>query len=221
MEKGIHRALKLVIQEDIEKQEVPLAGYMIDAITEDGILHEVQSQKFYRIKEKLADLLEQGYKVNLVYPIATTKQIQWVDTDGTFLELRKSPKKMKPIHVLAELYGLPDEVLKHEHFQCTIYELDTVEYKIQDGYGVNKRSRATKYEQEISQINRVTIFDNYKKYMELLEPITMKDFTVVDFASYRKVKKEDGQKILKLLHRLEMIEREKQGKAYIYNWISC
>lgn len=215
-EKGIHRHIKCHIQENPEQQEVPLCGHIIDAITADGVLHEVQSRNFYSIKKKIVHLLEEGYEVDVVFPVANQKYIQWVDLDGTLLDRRKSPKKGQRIHVFTELYSFSDWILTHPNFRCTTYEMDTIEYKAQDGIGKNNRNRATKLEQEVISINNIRTFRSCSQYCDFFHEVSLDSFSVLDFGTYLKLKKGDSQKILKTLHRLGLICREKVGKQFIY-----
>lgn len=215
-EKGIHRKIKEIIQNDSNKHEIPLCGYIVDAISEDGTLNEVQTRNFYSIKGKLSHFLLEGYTVNLIYPVHNSKKIQWIHPDGSMLDLRKSPKKGDPLLLLSELYGLSDEIVQHKNFRTTIFEIDAIEYKIQDGFGKNNRNRATKLDNSLEKVNKITYFRNWKEYSSLVGSLPLSEFNVQEFSTFTHLKGQDCQKILKFLHRMELISRTKEGKQYIY-----
>lgn len=62
-----------------------------------------------------------------------TKHIHWLESTSLQLsEIKKSSKKMQPIHVLSELYGIVD-LLQTDRIHFKLVVLEAREYKILNG----------------------------------------------------------------------------------------
>jgi hypothetical protein len=80
---------------------------VIDLVRED-LLIEVQTRGFSSMKQKVVSLLGDGHRVRIVHPIPIDRWIVKVDTDGTVLSRRRSPKHGTPIDIFSELVSFPD-----------------------------------------------------------------------------------------------------------------
>lgn len=89
-EKRLHLVLKKYFCNDEVKHEVKLGPYFLD-IFNDKII-EIQTRSMNKLRNKLDYFLD-DYKVTIVYPIAHTKWMQWIDeATGEDTKQRKSPK---------------------------------------------------------------------------------------------------------------------------------
>ena len=105
-EKPLHAALKRWCAEPGDRFEVAVDGFVIDVVRE-GLLIEVQTSSFAKVRRKLTALLEAGHAVRMVYPIALEKVIVRLGDHGEILSRRRSPKHGMPQDVFAELVSLP------------------------------------------------------------------------------------------------------------------
>jgi hypothetical protein len=106
-EKPLHASLKRWYALPGDRIEVPFEGYVIDLVRED-VLIEVQTSGFSSMRAKVTSLLELGHRVRIVHPIPVDKWIVKVDSDGTVLSRRRSPRHGKPTDVFAELVSIPE-----------------------------------------------------------------------------------------------------------------
>lgn len=108
-EKHLHAALKRWYSRPGDRIEVPVDRYVADLVRDD-LLIEIQTRGFSSMKQKVAALLELGWRVRIVHPIAMDRWIVKIDVDGTEIGRRRSPRHGTPIDVFAELVSFPDLV---------------------------------------------------------------------------------------------------------------
>lgn len=90
-EKTIHSVLKYYYAPDFVYHEIKIGSYVAD-ICVDGKIYEVQTRNFNVMRNKLNYFL-QNYDVTIIYPVAHTKWLSWLDMDtGELTPKRKSPK---------------------------------------------------------------------------------------------------------------------------------
>ena len=90
-ERALHRILKLAYEPNEECHEKKIFGSVADIQNERGII-EIQTRAFEKMCPKLAKFLPY-YHVTLVYPIARTKRLHWIDPETKEIAPpRKSPK---------------------------------------------------------------------------------------------------------------------------------
>lgn len=106
-EKPLHASLKQWYSRPGDVFEMPVDGYVVDLVRDDGLLIEIQTSGFSSMKAKTTRLLENGHRVRIVHPIAFEKKIVKVDSDGTIISRRISPKHGFPADVFGELVSFP------------------------------------------------------------------------------------------------------------------
>jgi len=102
-ETPLHDALKRSLAPAGATFEVPIAGFVIDAV-HDGLLIEVQTRGVGKLRRKLRLLLAE-HRVRLVLPVTVEK---WIVKLGEKPSRRRSPKRGHPADVARELVGIPD-----------------------------------------------------------------------------------------------------------------
>jgi hypothetical protein len=105
-EKPLHASLKRWYALPGDGVEVRVDGYVIDLVRED-LLIEIQTRGFASMKPKVTALLGLGHRIRIVHPIPIDKWIVKVDTDGTVLSRRRSPRHGNAIDIFAELVSFP------------------------------------------------------------------------------------------------------------------
>jgi hypothetical protein len=113
-EKPLHASLKRWYSRPGDLVETPVDGFVIDLVRKDGTLIEIQTTGFSSMKAKAARLLDDGHRLRIVHPIPVDKTIVKVDSDGTIVSRRLSPKHGQPTDVFAELVSFPDLLTRRQ-----------------------------------------------------------------------------------------------------------
>lgn len=214
-EKTLHAILKDYFESNPKYQEVKINGYFAD-VAKEGEIFEIQTRALYRLVPKVSTFIVEN-RVTVVYPIALSKKIFWLDPmTGECFSQRKSSKKGKEIDALYELYGLR-EFLLHERFRVCLLLLDVNEYRIPDGQGKDKKKHATKLDQYPTSLIDEIYLDNAKDYLRFLPKDLPKTFTSSDFCRYANCKLYVAQRALNILTKLGIFRVVgKEGKKNKY-----
>ena len=214
-EKTVHSTLKQYLSRDLSCQEIKIGTYFADVCT-DGHIFEIQTRQFNKLRGKL-DFFLKDHPVTVVYPVTNTNYLRWVTPDtGEITPPKKSTRKGNPLQVFAELYRIRP-YLSHPNFSLKIVLMDMEEYRMLDGYGKNKKRRATKCDKFPLKLVAEYDMESPQDYMMLLPAELPDTFTTKDFAKLAKIPLALAQTTLLLLSELQIVLRTgKQGNAYIY-----
>lgn len=214
-EKTIHAVLKSYYESDLRYHEVKVGNKVADVKKGSNII-EVQTRHFHKLREKLDEFLKE-YMVTIVYPIASTKYICWIDKEtGEVSEKRKSPKTGRPQLAFVELYKIK-EYLKNPNLQVRIVLIDIIEYRFLDGFGKDKKKRATSNDKiPVKLVDEIAV-DTTLDYQKLL-PLGLDDvFTTKDFSKAAKVPLSVAQASVNVLSELRVIKMVgKKGRFKLY-----
>ena len=215
-EKTLHAVLKDYFQEDTKFQEFTVDGYVADVVR-GGEIVEIQTRDLYRLAPKISTFLVEN-RVTVVHPIALTKTVFWMNPEtGECISQRKSNKKGKVIDILPELYGLR-QFLSNEKFRVCVMLLDVNEYRILDGYGKDKKKRATKLDRYPTALVDEIYLGCAEDYRRFLPGDLPKEFASSDFRIAAKCDTYTMQRSLNILSQLGIVEcigRKGRQKAYI------
>lgn len=215
-EKALHAALKAYYEPDAESREIALGGFVADIVGEEGII-EIQTRGFDRLRGKLEVFLEAA-RVTVVYPVAVRRQLSWIDPEtGAVSPPRGSTKKGVPFDALPELYKIKP-LLPHPNFRLRLALLVLTDYKYLDGYGPQRKMRATRGERVpealLGQIDCVAPAD----YLALLPADLPAPFTAEQLAKAVRRPVNQARAGVNVLCALGALERAgKSGHAYLYN----
>ncbi len=214
-EKTVHSTLKQYLSGDLANQEIKIGSYYADVCV-DGHIFEIQTRQFHKLRSKLEFFLQE-HPVTVVYPVTNTNYLRWVTPDtGEITPAKKSARKGNPLQVFAELYGIRT-FLSHPNFSLKIILMDIEEYRMLDGYGKDKKKRASKCDKFPLKLVAEYDVETPADYMMLLPPELPDTFTAKDFAKCTKIPVALAQTTLLLLTELQIVLRTgKQGNAYIY-----
>ena len=214
-EKTLHAILKNYLESDEDKQEIPINKYVADIYNGKEII-EIQTSQFNRLRDKLKSFLPE-YKVTIVYPIAHVKWLLWVDDEtGEVSNKRKSPKVGNELLIFPELYKIK-EFLTHQNLYFKIILLDLEEYKLLNGYGKQKKIRASKYDRIPISIFKEIDIERIEDYLQFIPYEIKEPFTVKDYAKECKINVNLAGVTLNILYHLSVVERiGKEGNAYLY-----
>lgn len=214
-EKALHATLKSYYEPDSERREIALGGFVADVVGEEGIL-EVQTRGFERLRDKLEAFLEVA-RVMVVYPVAVQRWLRWIDPEtGEALPPRKSPKKGIPFDVLPELYKI-ERYLLHPNFRLRLVLLELTDYKYLDGYGKQRKIRASRGERVPEALLEEMDFVCPAGYLRLLPEELPEPFTAVQLAKLLRrpaAHARAGIHVLRALGVLECVGKD--GRAYLY-----
>ncbi|MGA9597348.1 MAG: hypothetical protein WBV06_14400, partial [Acidimicrobiia bacterium] len=126
-ETPLHAALKQWCAEPGDRFEVAVDRYVVDVVRDD-LLIEIQTSGFSSMRKKLSRLLELDHHVLVVHPIAVTKTIVRLGTEGEILGRRRSPKHRSILDVFAELVAIP-ELVAHRGLEIRLVLTIEDEYR--------------------------------------------------------------------------------------------
>ena len=97
-----------------------------------------------------------------------------------------------------------------------ILMIDMEEMKLLDGYGRDRKKRATKYDRlPLRLVEELTLScpEDYR----MLVPIELERFTSTDYGKAVKIPREHATCALQILHEMGVVERVDRGKkGYVY-----
>jgi hypothetical protein len=171
--------LKYCIEPDEVLHEKKVEGFVADIMRGDEII-EIQTRDFSKLRRKLECFL-MHYKVTIIYPVAYTKWLAWIDTEtGETSQKRKSPKKGTPYEVFFELYKIKD-FLSHPNLSFCIMLMTIEEYKLLNGWSEVKKRGACRMDRvPIEMIEELHIV-SLKDYAKLIPTTLSRLFTSKDF----------------------------------------
>lgn len=214
-EKTVHAVLKNYYAPDPNDQEIRLEGYVVD-IYKQGEIIEIQTRNFNTMRKKLEAFLPL-YDVTIVYPIAATKWLCWIDEEtGELSSKRKSPKKGSLYAILPELYRIK-MFLGHPHLHFILTFLNVEEYRLLNGWNHTKKRGSTRHDGIPTQLMDEIYLSTPSDFECFLPENLPESFTTKDMHLAAKIPQGLASLCLNLLCHLEVIERiGKKGNAYIY-----
>lgn len=215
-EKSVHSVLKFYYAPDEKYHEVKIGSHVADTCV-DGEIHEIQTRQFYRLNDKLEEFLHTWeMEVTIVYPVSVVNTILWIDPNTGEVSKSRTTKKPKAVYgIFRELYGIR-EYLTDPHLHLIIAEVATEDYRLLDGFGKEKKTRATKTDKIPTELIRERNFESLTDVVTLLPDDLPDHFTTKDFAHLTALGPNDASVGLLLLYRLGTLERIKVGRGYEY-----
>lgn len=214
-EKTTHMILKNYYEPDIDKQEIPIGNYVADIFTGQEII-EIQSSGFDKMRDKLEAFLPE-YPVTIVHPIPHVKRLVWIDEDtGALSTSRRSPRKGSVYDAFLELYRIRD-YLADRHLTVKLLLMEIEEYKLLNGYGKNRKIRASRYDRiPLDIIQEITI-ERPEDLMQFVPLELEEPFTVRQYAKAAHIDERLTRLVIKLYRYYGMMEHVgKNGREYLY-----
>jgi hypothetical protein len=206
-EKSLHAILKFYFEPNSENHEIKLGSFFADAVGENGIV-EIQTRGAYRLKQKLMYFLAVS-DVTLVLPIIRKRKLIWIDPEtGETSEGGRVTKRGRLCDAFSELYGILD-LLDNKRLHICVMFLDVTDYKLLDGYGEEKKLRATKFDRIPDEIIEEIYMNCPEDYLELL-PKEMGDlseeFTAKELAKKLKLKSPNAYSMIHVLEKMGLCQ---------------
>lgn len=214
-EKTLHAVLKQYIEPFEGNHETKIGPYVADIVGENGII-EIQTRSFDRLRGKLEAFLSVAV-VTVVYPIPSTKWVSWVDpATGEILPRHKSPKRGSFCDAFYELYKIRS-LLTHPNLRLHLLLLDMEEYRQLNGWSHDRKRGSSRYERIPTALVDERVLRCPEDYKALIPDTLEAGFTSRDFAKAAKLRLDNAQTALNVLHGVGAVERcGKQGRLFLY-----
>ncbi len=219
-EMSYHRQLKYRLMPDSRFHEQKVGRYVADIRCGNEII-EIQTRGFYKLKDKLAYFLSQGYRVTVAYPIEAVKWLVWVHPGSGEATRRRSPKKGKAADLLPEMYGIR-ELLSHPNLSFLAVLAETEELRLLSEKGRNSKKGAKRLERTPLSFLEEIHYSSPEDFLSLIPASLPERFTIKDYIFHGGFSKRDSRSAhdaVGALEALGLVERDgKQGRAFQYRW---
>lgn len=221
MERSLHASLKSYFCPDTSCHEVKIGRFVADACC-DGVIYEIQTAKLGNLTKKLNFYLENtNFKIVIVCPIAKNRKIIWLEEESG--EIAKAPRLSSKHENLAN--GIADliylkEFIGNKRISFCFVSMEIDEVRLLDGYGKQKKKRATSVDRvagEIYSIDYINNINDIKNAVFSLLPSDEFDREVLSKSLKLKGRKLWGAQ--KLLIETNLISVQKNGKKLIFEKI--
>ena len=211
-EKTLHKTIKNLYEPNHSYQEIKIDNYFVDICKENNII-EVQTKQFNKLRDKITYLLSLNkYKINIVYPVFTSKMIYNI-SNGEISNPKKSPKKFRIPEVFHELYMIK-QLLGHKDLMITLLLFEINEYR---EIANNRRGYVCYDRIPTKLIDEIVLKDN-KDYINLLPPDLSETFTSKEICLKTKTNVKYVNKMLNVMKYLNVVEVVgKDGRKLLYN----
>lgn len=232
-EKRLHAIVKRYISEDVTTHEIPVRDLLSDdlnpakstKIVADVLvnhhIYEVQTGGFYPLKKKIQWYLDHtDCNITVVHPMAGIKYLSWIDpAGGQVVSRNKYNKRGRVKDVAGELYWLSD-FIKNPRFSLRILFLEIEEFRLLDGYGKEKKSRASHYERfPTTLLGDVRLYEpeDYAFYF-LPESLNHTPFTAAEYTKATGIRGKAAYSLLHLMVDMGLLsEGEKIGRSMSFS----
>ena len=216
-ERSLHAFLKEYYEPDPVRREVAVGRLVADIRNGEGIT-EIQTGGFTPLRRKLPRLLEED-RVTVVYPVAQTKWIVWVDPDtGETTKPRKSPRTGTAYDIFAQLVYLGDLFRAYpERLYFRIVLLELTEYRSLCGWSRDRKKGSARIDRVVGKVLREQTVASPRGFGAFVCPQLPERFTAKDFAAAAAIPLRLAQKALRVLVLAGAVRRAgKQRNAFIY-----
>jgi len=213
-EKPLHAALKEWYRRDGDQVEVALGGFVIDLIRND-LLIEIQTGGFSAMRRKFDHLLD-SHRMHLVHPVAATKWIVRLDSEGRALSRRRSPKRGIAADVCAELASFPS-LLSHPNFTLEVLLVEEEEVRRPDAKKGWRRGGYMVDERRLVDVDGSVEFVSQDDLRSLLPPGLPDPWTTADLATGLGRSRHLAQEVaycLRVSGAVETVGRDRRGHLY-------
>lgn len=214
-EKTLHAVMKCYFEPDEQYHEIKIGSYFADICRADEII-EIQTKQFHRLRDKL-DAFLPNWQVTVVYPIAATKWLIWIDEEtGEATKPHRSPKRRTPFEAFIELYRIK-AYLGNPNLRVLLPMLQVEEYRLRDGWSRDKKRGSHCSDRIPVGIEEEVLLTGPADYAALLPGALPEPFTSADLAKNAHISVRLAQTTLNVLTCLDAVERVgREGNRILY-----
>ena len=165
-ERSLHRSLKAIYRKD-GTTEADIGGYIVDILSRDGEIIEIQTKNLAAMRNKLAALLP-SHRVRVIHPVAAETIIVLHDEEGG-IRRRKSPKRGSVESAAEELLYL-EKLLPEPNLTVEIVLIRQQELRTADGKGARRRRGVSINDRRLIEVIGSVRFSETGDYLKLLPP---------------------------------------------------
>lgn len=217
MERSLHASLKARFCPDETCHEVNIGKFVADACC-DGVIYEIQTGSLSPLAKKLRYYLENtDFEIVVVRPIARDRRIFWLNEDGELsTAARKSSRHENIFHGIADLWYLRELFgAQRLSFAFVLMEID--EIRLLDGYGKNKKKRATSVDRLAGEIFEEIRIHNLSDVRELVsKKLPTGEFSRDELARTTKLSGLKLWSAQKFLVEFGILSCKKEGRRLIF-----
>ena len=215
-ETNLHAALKEYYCELYNgEMEVQVGRSIVDVISEQGDIIEIQTGSFTQIKKKVVRLLEQ-HAVRIVFPLPVAKIIRVCNIDGEIIRERRAPLRPHDALAARELIRIPELVLQ-EGFSFDLVHVKVFEERMADGKGSWRRGGVSLTGRILLAVEDIRTFNSPEDYKNLLPKSLPVCFTHRDMCLAAPLSLSQATKLTWFLRKIGMLKQcGKKGKAYLF-----
>lgn len=218
-EKTLHAYIKHQLEPNPINHEHKLDRFVVDIF--DGTqITEIQTKQFFKLIPKLNTLLP-SYPITIVYPIAHTKYLSWIDPiTKSQSKARKSPKTGTHLDAIEELYALK-AYLNHPNLSIQLIYYDILETRHLNGWSDDKKRGSHRHNRVPYNFKSSTVFKTLNDYTQLLPDTLPESFTTQDLKLLLKTSLRKAQLLTNILSYHKLIQAiSKQGRYVVYKRIN-
>ncbi len=214
-EKTLHAVLKHYFEPNELNHEIKLGTHYADILNCDGIT-EIQTRQWNKLRGKLKAFLPENI-VTLVYPVAFTKWLLWLDQEtGEVSKRRLSPKKGSAYEIFPELYKIKS-FLKDDNLRLCIVYVDIEEYRLLNGWSTDRKRGSWRHDRIPKALQKTVYINNFRDYVYLIPENLPQHFTSKEFSKTSGLSISSAQTALNILYHVGAVERiGKTGNTFIY-----
>jgi hypothetical protein len=221
MENTLHHQLKEIYREEGSEIEVKLGRYRIDVVNGRRLV-EIQRSGLSSIRNKIRNLCDEGYVVDVVKPVVARKKLVKLSRkNGKVTDERWSPKRRTVIDFFEELIYFT-QVFPHPNLTM-IVPLITVEEIRFPGQGRKRWRRKGNFQVKDRKILDVLDSHQFSSVGDLqkLIPGLPRQFDTSELAAALQVHRHEAQKIAYVLRKTGCAkEVGKRGNAIVCEMVS-
>lgn len=218
MATSLHRQLREHYVADVDRHEVSLDGYRIDAVDDSGRLIEIQCASLAAIRDKVRDLLRLGHSVTVVKPLVALRRVTTLrHPDEPPVRSRRSPAKQKPAHIFLELVHFG--VFPSPRLQLDVVLTEQEELRLPPTARSSWKKRYHVQDRRLVSIHEQLSVQTAADLWQLLLPdASLPDvFSTAQLAEASDIPRWLAQKAAWCFRRMEFLELAgKQGNSLLY-----
>lgn len=214
-EKTIHATLKYYYAPNDRYHERKVGTYFADIMV-DGEIIEIQTRNFNTLRKKLECFLME-HEVTIVYPVAHTKWLSWIDEEtGEISEKRKSPKRGSIYAIMPELYKIKS-FLHNPNLHFIVSLIDVEETRFLNGWSKDKKRGSVRNDGTPVNLYDEVHFDLNSRYSQFIPDNLPRQFTTKDLKTCASISQSLAQVTVNILYHVGIIDRiGKDGNAFLY-----
>ena len=217
-EKPLHASLKHWYSKPGDRVEAEVDEFVIDLVR-DGLLIEIQTKSFSKMKNKLTTLIERGHPVRIVHSIPVDKWIVKVENDEV-LSRKRSPKHGHKTDVFAELVSFP-QLMMEPGFEVDVLLTEEEELRRHSPGQAWRRKGWIVEERRLVEVRETHLLSNGADLIGLLPVGLPVPFTTGDLAEMLKRPMRAAQQMAYCLREAGLLEMVgKRGNSIEYELVA-